>query len=299
MNLMSQNSLKIRNMKNSILTFAIVLISLGVQAQLTGDSWKSAKASGSADITVTYNYSGKFIYENGNELDGLCIKIWDEFAEYVSSTHNVNLNVNYHQPNDAIDFTEFYNSVENANGGVFGLADVTITNARKKEVQFSPSFFSNVSILLTHQSVGDLSSFNNISDDFSGMTIIVQKGTTHEKRARELKNSEFPSLKIEAVNSFKACYEKVNQDPSYFTYLDFSSYLSAIDNAKNIKRHAAGDKTGEEFGFIMPKNSDWGPVMAEFFNHNGGFTNSTEYKKIVANTLGTHVVAMLNSINQK
>ena len=104
-------------------------------------------------------------------------------------------------------------------------------------------------------------------------------------------------MKIESVNSFKECYEKVNQSADYFTYLDFSSYLSAIEEARNIKRHPAGDKTGEEFGFIMPKNSDWGPVMNEFFNKNGGFTNSTEYKKIVANSLGNHVVSMLDAIN--
>jgi len=286
-------------MKNLILVLAFTFFSFSLKAQLTGDSWKSAKANGAADITVTYNYSGKFIYENGNELDGLCIKIWDKFVEYVESEHNVALNVNYHQPKDAVDFTEFYTSVQTAKGGVFGLADVTITDSRKKEVQFSPSFFSNVSILLTNQSVGDLSNFNNISDDFSGMTIIVQRGTTHEKRARAMKDNEFPSLTVEVVNSFEECYEKVNQNPNYFTYLDFSSYLTAIDNANNIKRHPAGDKTGEEFGFIMPKNSDWGKIMTEFFNHDGGFTNTTEYKKIVAQTLGTHVVAMLNSINEK
>jgi len=286
-------------MKNSIFTFALVLLSISLKAQLTGDSWKSAKANGSADITVTYNYSGKFIYQNGNELDGLCIKIWDEFVKYVESEHNVTLNVNYHQPDDAVDFTEFYNSVKNSKGGVFGLADVTITNFRKNEVQFSPSFFSNVSILLTNKAVNDLTSFSNIANDFSGMSIIVQKGTTHEKRAKELKNSQFPSMKIEVVNSFEECYEKVNENPNYFTYLDFSSYLTAIENANNIKRHPAGDKTGEEFGFIMPKNSDWGPIMDGFFNQGGGFTNSTEYKKIVAETLGTHVVAMLNSINEE
>lgn len=285
-------------MKNLILIISAIFLSFTAAAQLSGDSWKDTKSTGSGEVTITYNYSGKFIYKNGNELDGLCIKIWDKFVDYVESTHNVKLKVNVHQPQDAVDFSEFYNSVQNGKGGVFGLADVTITQARKSEVQFSPSFFSNVSILLTNKSVPDLSDFNNIASEFSGMTIIVQSGTTHEKRAKELKDSMFPSLKIESVNSFKECYERVNQNDNYFTYLDFSSYLSAIEDARNIKRHAAGDKTGEEFGFIMPKNSDWGPVMTEFFNKDGGFTNSTEYKKIVAQSLGNHVVSMLDAINK-
>lgn len=284
-------------MKNLILLLAAIFISITASAQLSGDSWKDTKAKGSGEVTITYNYSGKFIYKNDGELDGLCISIWDKFVDYVESTHNVDLKVNVHQPQDAVDFSEFYTSVQNANGGVFGLADVTITQARKSEVQFSPSFFSNVSILLTNKSVPELKNFNNISSEFSGMTMIVQRGTTHEKRAKELKASSFPSLKIESVNSFKECYEKVNQNDNYFTYLDFSSYLSAIEDAKNIKRHPAGDKTGEKFGFIMPKNSDWQPIINEFFNKNGGFTNSTEYKKLVANSLGNHVVSMLNAMN--
>lgn len=284
-------------MKNLILIISAILLSLTANAQLSGDSWKETKAKGSGEVTVTYNYSGKFIYKNGSELDGLCINIWDKFVDYVESTHNVDLQVNVHQPQDAVNFSEFYNSVQNGQGGVFGLADVTITQARKSEVQFSPSFFSNVSILLTSKSVPNLKNFDNISSEFSGMTMIVQRGTTHEKRAKELKASSFPSLKIESVNSFKECYEKVNQSADYFTYLDFSSYLSAIEDARNIKRHPEGDKTGEEFGFIMPKNSDWEPIMTKFFNKNGGFTNSTEYKKIVANSLGNHVVSMLDAIN--
>ena len=143
----------------------------------------------------------------------------------------------------------------------------------------------------------DLNSMDNIASSFKGKTIVVQKGTTHESRAIEMKKTIFPSLKIEVVNSFEECYQKVNQNSDYFTYLDFSSYLTAVKNTKNIKRHQAGDLTGEHFGFIMPKGSDWEPIMTEFFNKDGGFINSTTYKKIVANTLGSHVVSMLNSIN--
>jgi putative glutamine transport system substrate-binding protein len=265
--------------------------------QLKGDTWKSIKSTGSGEVTMTYNFSGEFIKKGPNGLEGLCYQIWQEFIKDTEKTHGVKIKQNIYYPADPIDFTAFYNSVQQGNGGVFGLADVTITEERKKEVSFSPSFFSNVSILLTNSAVADLNSMSNIASDFKGKTIIVQKGTTHETRAREIKATLFPTLKIEAVNSFQECYDKVNTNSNYFTYLDFSSYLTALKNTKNIKRHQAGDQTGENFGFIMPKGSDWEPVIAAFFNKDGGFINSTTYKKIVANTLGSNVVSMLNSIN--
>lgn len=289
-------------MKSIIILISILLLPiLGMTSfaqQLKGDSWQSVKAKGSGEVTVTYTYSGNFINENNGKLDGLCIQIWNDFVNYVESTHHVKLNVNVHQAQNNNDFAGFYNRVKNGSQGVFGLADVTITESRKKEVKFSPSFFSNVSILLTNKSVPNLSSFDNIATGFAGMTMVVQSGTTHEKRAYELKASSFPNLKIETVKSFEACYRKINTDSNYFTYLDFSSYLSAIEDVKDIKRHSAGDKTGEHFGFIIPSDSDWQPILEEYFTKDGGFTNSTEYKKMVANTLGTHVVSMLNSVNK-
>jgi putative glutamine transport system substrate-binding protein len=246
---------------------------------------------------MTYNFSGEFINKGPSGLEGLCYEIWQAFIKYTEETHGVKIKQNINYPSDPIDFTAFYNSVRAGNGGVFGLADVTITEEREKEVSFSPSFFSNVSILLTNSSIPDLNSMSAIATDFKGKTIIVQKGTTHETRAREIKATLFPDLKIEAVNSFQECYDKVNTSSNYFTYLDFSSYLTALKNTKNIKRHQAGDQTGENFGFIMPKGSDWEPIIAAFFNKDGGFTNSTTYKKMVSKSLGSHVVSMLNSIN--
>ena len=289
-------------MKNLIFSLTITFLfcfTVQINAQqLKGDSWQKVKAAGSGEVTMTYNFSGEFMKKGPNGLEGLCYEIYQEFIKYVETTYNVSIKTNIHYPKDPKDFTEFLTSIENARGGVFGLADVTITEERKNDVAFSPSFFSNVSILLTNSQVPELKSMNDISNTFSGMTMIVQKGTTHEKSAQEIKKNYYPALKIQAVNSFEECYEKINTSTKYFTYLDFSSYLTALKNAKNIKRHQIGDKTGENFGLIMAKNSDWKPVMDEFFERNGGFINSTTYKKIVANTLGTHVVAMLNTINQ-
>jgi len=288
-----------KNLRATLFLICLCFSFSGIAQQLSGDSWQKVKSNGSGEITMTYNFSGEFMNKGPNGLEGLCYQIWQEFIKYAENTHNVEIKQNVHYPDDPVDFEAFYNSVKNGKGGVFGLADVTITEARKREVSFSPSFFSNVSILLTNSSVPDLSSMSNISSAFAGKTIVVQKGTTHEGRARKMKSSSFPGLKIEVVNSFEECYQKVNNSADYFTYLDFSSYLTALKNTSNIKRHQAGDQTGENFGFIMPKGSDWGPVMTEFFQKDGGFVNSTEYKKMVANSLGTHVVAMLNSINEK
>jgi hypothetical protein len=64
---------------------------------------------------------------------------------------------------------------------------------------------------------------------------------------------------------------------------------------KNIKRHPAGDKTSEQFGFIMPMTSDWAPLVDEFFKANGGYLNSKEYKNILVKHLGEAGVKLLQA----
>ena len=64
---------------------------------------------------------------------------------------------------------------------------------------------------------------------------------------------------------------------------------------KPLKRHPIGDKASEQFGFAMPLNSDWLPVMDEFFKANGGYANSPQYKGILKKHLGEIGVKLLQS----
>jgi hypothetical protein len=89
--------------------------------------------------------------------------------------------------------------------------------------------------------------------------------------------------------------EKVFSDPSGFAYLDLAFYIEAVQMKKNIKRHAVGDKSSEQFGFIMPTNSDWSPVLEEFFKSNGGYLNSKEYRSILIKHLGEAGVKLLQA----
>ena len=59
-----------------------------------------------------------------------------------------------------------------------------------------------------------------------------------------------------------------------------------------------GDKTAEQFGFVMPLNSDWFAVLDEFFKANGGYTNTQQYKSILSRHLGETGVKLLQSANK-
>ena len=102
-------------------------------------------------------------------------------------------------------------------------------------------------------------------------------------------------MKVVTTTTSQETLEKVLADPNGFAYLDLAFYLEAIQMKKNVKRHPVGDKAAEQFGLIMPGNSDWSPVWEEFFAANGGYLNSSQYKNILIKHLGETGMKLMQS----
>jgi len=191
-----------------------------------------------------------------------------------------------------------YDKVKSASGGVFGLGNITITEERKKEIKFSPPFITNFAILITHNEVTSLAKLEDLPTTFSKLTAYTAKGTLNEKRINELKQKYFPAMKVTYTSTSQETLEKIIADDNGFAYLDLAFYLEAIQLHKSLKRHPIGDQSAEKFGFIMPLNSDWQPVLEEFFKANGGYTNSAQYKSILTKHLGDTGVKLLQSASK-
>lgn len=271
-----------------------LLGSMAATAQYQGDSWAKSKADGSGTVSMAYVETPGFVYkDDAGKLTGICVDIMQDFAKYVKEKKGVTLNMNY--VGDGSSFSTMYTSVQNSKDGVFGLGNITIREARRKEVKFSPPFITNFAILVTQKSVGTLTKFEDASKTFAGLTAMTVKGTTNEKRLLDLKKDYYPEMKVAYTTSSPEALEKVLTDKSLFSYLDLAFYLDAVERRKPIKRHPIGDQSSEQFGFTMPLNSDWQPLMNEFFEANGGYTNSIAYKKIIRKHLGDTGVKLLSS----
>ena len=283
--------------KLCFLIVAIFSVSISYAQQLQGDSWTDVKQNKKGKIVITYTEAPKFADRVNGEYKGLCFDIMKDFISYVKTRYGANLEVEFVSPKNPKDFDEFLNIVQSGSGGVFGLGDVTVTDERKSVYTFSPPYFSNIAILATHDDVPNLSSMQNIASEFAGMKAIVQKGTTHEERIQQIKGKYHPGLQVELTTGFDEANKKAAASKNYFTYIDFSTYLNVIDQKISLKRHPAGDQNGEYFAFIMPKDSDWSPVLNEFFAQNGGYVRSLQYRKMMAEHLGSHVLKLMSAMN--
>ncbi len=279
-------------LKVAVVFFVLPLVSL---AQIKGDTYAQAQSTKKANLVYVFSNTPGFMYANGSSYAGICVDIMGEFEKYVKAKHGISISSTYRrEPNDY--FQKMLQDVRVAQGGVFGLGNITITEARKKQYTFSPAFINNISLLITHKSAPSLQKIEDIATVFKGMKGYAVKGSTNEARMLEIKRKYYPDLQIVYVKSIPGAVKMVEEDPKSFTNADFTYYLDGVKKKKPIKRHVAGASGSEEFGILMPKNNDWAPVLADFLN--SGFLTSPTYKAIIRKHLGESAIKLLESVKK-
>ncbi len=272
--------------------FALFLLlpALSATAQnYSGDTWSKVNTSKQGTISLAYVETPAFVYKDASgNLTGICVDMMNDFVAWVNKTKGVKLQSRF--VGDGSSFQGMYSRVKSSSGGVFGLGNITITDERKREVKFSPPFITNFAILITQNQVPTLTRLEDISKVFGTLTAYTAKGTLNEKRLLELKQKYSPNMKLVTLNTSPEVYDKIFSDPNAFSYLDLAFYLKAVNEKKPVKRHPIGDKTAEQFGIIMPLNSDWGTVLEEFF---ASYINSPQYKTMLARHLGETGIKLL------
>lgn len=70
----------------------------------------------------------------------------------------------------------------------------------------------------------------------------------------------------------------VASDAGYFGYIDVYDYWRARQAGQPLRRHPVGDDDSGTFGVILPRGSDWTPVMEAFFQAGGGYARCARFR---------------------
>lgn len=254
-------------------------------------AWSDVQSQGEGVITLVYVPSDGFSYEDEKgRLTGVTIELVRDFVEFVNQEYGVEVSL---QTKAIESFTDFYNYVVESESGVFGVANVTITEARKEELQFSPPYMTNIATLITHSDVEEISDMEGLSERFIDLDALAFEGTLHEVRLRRIINELLPEAGIEFAHSNNEIIEKVSDENRYFAYVDIYNYWRAIERGESLRRHSVGDEASEQFGVISPLDSDWDEVMNQFFENEGGYVGSERYRTLLSEHLGEELAALL------
>ncbi|QOC22645.1 transporter substrate-binding domain-containing protein [Wenzhouxiangella sp. AB-CW3] len=255
-----------------------------------GDTLAEAREAGEATVTVLYVPAGGWAYREGDgELTGVTVEIMRRFADYVAEARGIELELDFVEETD---WTVFYGRVRDAEGGVFGIGNVTITEPRREELAFSPPYLENIAVLITHEDRGKVDGPEQAARQLADLRALAFEGTLHETRLKALRDEHWPELGIDCAGSNDEIITAVADD-THFAYIDAYNYYGARDRGAPLRHHPAFDDTGEQFGVIMPLNNDWQQLVDEFFAHDGGLMQRDFYRELLAEHLGEAVADLL------
>lgn len=276
---------------------AIFLSACGAQEPSTtvnpgadqGTRFAEAQEQGRATVKVIYVPAPGFAYHNDNEqLTGVTIEIMRDFKTWFERYHGVSLELDFVADED---WSSMYQRVSDAQGGVFGLGNVTITEERRQALRFSPTYLNNVAVFITPDSVTEITSADEFAEYTQSLDPLAFAGTLHEVRIRELRDSHHPEREIARVNTNQAVIDGVVN--GHYSYVDAYNYHRALEQGVSIKHHPSFSQEGEQFGIIMPHSNDWNTLLTAFFAAEGGYLGTPRYAELLNTNLGEGVAQIL------
>lgn len=280
-------------MKYALLSTLLIFITLTSYSQIgSGNSWSEVKQAGKGNVNIIYYETPGIIKKNANgTTEGLCVDIIKDFKKHIKTTYDKDVTFNYIKKADA--WTSFLSNVKNSKKGVLGVGNVTITDARKKSYEFTPSFMNNPMMFITHKNAPTLKSFDNMKTTLSGYTAKVVEGSTHLSYMSNLKKEYYPELNIIFGDSGVGIVDDIAKNDKLFTIVDFTEFFYVTKKKLPIKRHALSiSNTKEILGMIMPKGSDWSVIWSEFLTKE--YKKSPRYREIITKNFGSQFTYLID-----
>jgi putative glutamine transport system substrate-binding protein len=268
-----------------IIVFAAFIIA--AFSGFTQTSWSNVQENGEGTLKVFIQEEFPFAYFENGELVGIEVDILKSFEKWVENREDVDLHVEFVRYNQ---FIKLYEDVK-ASKNVVGAAFTTINKERAQEVDFTPTYLKNSSVLISRIDVPTLRSFSDFENVFGDKTALVIRGTTHEKELMEVKRLHNKEMIVKYVNQPDEMLPLLNLTNDYYAMVDLLTFWNFVkQNNGNLKLHRIATVDKEEYGFMLPKNSDWSEPFNKFFTEGFGFTASEEYRSILNKYLGKEVI---------
>jgi ABC-type amino acid transport substrate-binding protein len=268
----------------------LLFVSASATAQkYSGNSWAEVKSSGEGTLAVVYYEQPGLIYKaEDGKIKGVCVDILSDFAKYVDTKYGKKVTVDY--VGREAEFSNFL-KIGQSTPNIVAVTNTSITEERKKLMQFSPPFMSTQLVLLTHKNAPALRDLSELSTVFKGFTAQVITGSTHVKYIENIKKEFYPELTITFAPSSETVIKNLTTNPKLFSILDFTEYIGVVRKKISVKRQEIELGNPEQLGFIMAKQTDWGVLFKEFLTED--YRKSVRYKEIIAENLGSSFLSLV------
>ncbi len=252
-------------------------------SQAPGTSWAQVKKTGKGNLTVYWYESRPFIFKNSQgQLDGLEYTLANDFVHYVNSHYPVSVTINWKEGKSFADL--FSVAAASSAEGLIACSAISITKERLEAVGFSPSYMSNVSVMISSKDVPlfqNESAFEKMAGQLTAITI---KGTTYDGMLQAMLKERKLNFKIHYIESSDNVLDTIREMENAIGFIDLPIYLMDLQrNAGNsVKRQNIFPRKWDGYAFMIPKQSDWIEPLSEYLA-------SQQFKKTMAEATGKYI----------
>ncbi len=259
-------------------------------ADWKADSWEKVKREGKGNITVLWCDIEPFIYLRKDSLTGVEYELMQGFPSFLKARYGVTVQIDWVRMPQ---FEQIYPAVKNTlQKGLFALSYFSITDERKKDVQFSP-YMPDLNIIVTGNDLPVYETDQAFIRDLGKMQAFTMGETTMEQDIREL----LQRAPQTPVTTLPDDYEVMNQIARYknaFGYVPVSIYIVALQRGVKIKRQKVLTMRREGLAAVYAKNSDWTiPINAYFRSE----TCQRLIQKLIRKHLGQEVAQIIYEVS--
>ncbi|MBF9220690.1 histidine kinase [Hymenobacter ruricola] len=282
-------------MRRSLL---ILLVSLwagaaraAVPARLPADSWATVQGRKQGTVTALWNALDPFLFREAGtgRLRGVEYEVMESFAAYVRRRYGVRLRVEWRE---VPVFDELLPYVAHSRqAGVFGWGSFSITDARERQVRFTPPYMPDLNVLVTHERVPTAGSAAELLRALRGDGVAyTMQATTMADDVRALLPASGPETPTRFTADDFDILERIAGDERVFGYVPLSVYVVGLQKGLAIKRHPALTRPRRGCAGIYPPGSDWQPVVDEYF---GSAEFGRVSQQLLQKYLGTYMSALV------
>ncbi len=251
----------------------------------------------SLEVTVHFYENAPFSYRNNEgNLEGIEIDIFREFEKWAEERKGIRIQSNY------VSYEVFGNAYRRVSGEIggnhIGMATVSITPERLKDVDFSSPYLHNKSLMVSGGNAPTLHTVDEIEQKFSGLTALTIQASIHEAALKRIQSQYFPTLKLDYRYSALDIIDIVARNDGYFAFVDIVSFWNYVRSRADgyIKIQRAVATENESFGFIFPKGETrLKELFNEFMDGGFGFVASKAYEKILIKYLDQDVLKYVDA----
>ncbi len=228
-----------------------------------GDSWEKIVREGEGVLEIQW-YPNKVIIENSLDIiDGIEHDLAVSFVQYINKKYEVSIKIKWIE---ASNFQDVLESVKKSLNGTFGASSISITESRKRYLNFTNPYMADVAVLVSNNYLPVALTEDELRRILSGNTAVTIRNTTLDEAINDLKEKLQLNFKIEYVDNSGSVIDEIVSKPKCFGYVDIANFLDAIDENVELKRQFFYPIKLEGLAFAYPKESDWIEPINDYFN---------------------------------